>query len=81
MSLEAASKDYLKERTGQRFHAQKVQFTSTCECEPNCQRVLKNTYGCCNFPNIKTLNASNETSWCTTHEQQCPIHTAEDGRN
>ena len=77
MSLEAAARRFSKRTVA--HLTKKVVFTSTCECDVSCQKVLKNTYGCCNWPDITRFDASKETAFCTTHQRQCKIHPKTDG--
>ena len=82
-SLEVAAKEFLKGYQGGKMYSRRknVDFTSTCECDPHCQRVLKKTYGLCNWPDVKTFKAKDMFAFCTTHQQECPVHTALPNRN
>lgn len=72
MSLSAAADKFL-EKHGVAGTSNKVKFTSTCEYDRHCQKVLRDTYGCCNWPDVTTFDASRETSWCTTHNKHCCV--------
>ena len=76
VSLEAAAKEFLQRHNGGKANRflKHVRFESTCENDVHCQRVLLETYGHrCNWPDITTLDASKEKSFCTTHQRLCPI--------
>ena len=74
MSLEGVAEKVLG-TTGK-----KVQYLSTCEIDPNCQKVLKSTYGNrCNWPDVTKLGDS-ETAWCSTHQKRCPTEAAKIGK-
>ena len=42
-----------------------------CERDEGCQKILKDTYGCCVFKDIFDLRKDQKTAWCCTHEKMC----------
>jgi hypothetical protein len=53
-----------------------------CEIDTHCQRVLRDTYGCCCYPDIMKFDSQKPTHFCVSHNQHCPtIKNSDKKRN
>lgn len=84
LSLQSAARRFLQTQcAGKMGQVEHVCLTSSCEINAECQLVLKNTYGHCNFKDILTLDMVNGgKAFCTTHGRLCKItHSSKPGRS
>ena len=78
LSLQAAAKKFIGERSGKTLR-RNVKVVATCEISPDCQSVLKNTYGCCNFPSVMDVDFKcKRGNFCTTHGKYCQLAKSND---
>ena len=74
LSLETAAKKFLENETksGCKNLRQHLILRASCEISADCQSVLRNTYGTCNFGDICDLDFdSDRGNFCTTHQKYC----------
>lgn len=58
-----------------------VILQSSCEIDKDCQTVLRQTYGHCNYPDILDLNlGSKKGNYCTVHGKFCKPPPTSSGR-
>lgn len=81
LSLQAAAQRFVAEDSHGKHlrQCQHVRLRASCEISPDCQSVLKHTYGICNFANILDVNfRSGRGNWCTTHQRYCKLKRSSD---
>ena len=73
LSLQAAGGQFLLEGNYCTKRPKNVLLKSSCEIDKECQLVLKNTFGHCNYPDVTCVDfGKNKGSFCTTHQRRCP---------
>ena len=74
MSLQAAARAFIEEKSGRRrkSNVKNVLMLGSCEINKDCQQVLKKTYGSCNFTNILDVDLKGKNV-CSTHGCCCKL--------
>ena len=73
LSLQAAAGQFLLEGNHCTRRPKNVVLKSSCEIDKECQLVLRNTFGHCNYPDVTCVDfQKNKGSFCTTHQRCCP---------
>ncbi|CAK9112300.1 PABC domain-containing protein, partial [Durusdinium trenchii] len=73
LSLQSAVRSFLANSRTTRMSKSHVVLKHTCEINPDCQEVLAQTYGNCNFSDILSLDLTRQTFYCTTHKKMCNV--------
>ena len=81
LSLQAAARQFMAKNSSDQKMLKHVILQSSCEIDKDCQTVLRQTYGHCNYPDILDLNlGSKKGNYCTVHGKFCKPPPTSSGR-